>query len=202
MDQTPPAADPRPAHEPPEDDQPGDAPPARHAFAGRLIVAALVGLFVANLFFLRQNWSQVAPSPRGGDAPDFSVMLLNGSAFSLAQQRGHAVFVDFWATWCGPCRESLPILDKVYREHKDTGLRVVAIETESAGPEARLMAARLQLTMPIGLGDGELSGRYGVSSIPHLVLINKKGQVKRVFRGVHSQAELSRAAAEAEAEAP
>ena len=85
MDQTPPAADQRLAQEQPEDDQPGDAPPARHAFAGRLIVAALVGLFVANLFFLRQNWSQVAPSPRDGAAPDFSVMLLNGGEFSLAQ---------------------------------------------------------------------------------------------------------------------
>lgn len=184
--------------------QPDDEAPQRHAFAGRLIVAALVGLFLVNLFFLRQNWTQVRPTPRGGAAPEFSVPLLGGGSFRLAEHRGHAVFVDFWATWCGPCRESLPILDRVYREpeHQSAGLRVVAIETESAEPEARAMAARLQLTMPIGLGDGELSGRYGVSSIPHLVLIGKKGQIRRVFRGVHSQAELSRAAAEAEAEAP
>ncbi|MFO0574151.1 MAG: TlpA disulfide reductase family protein [Polyangia bacterium] len=178
-------------------------PPPLARWGGRVLLIALAVLVVSNALWMSGTFRTLRP--RNGGAPDFTVRRIDAAAgqggqgveFHLLAERGHPVLVDFWATWCGPCRESLPILDGVYAELKDRGLRAIAIEIEGAETKARAFAAQLHLNMPLGSDEGEVSSRYGVTQIPYMVLIDADGRIKRVFRGVHSAAEIKRAVEEA-----
>ena len=80
-----------------------------------------------------------AKSPKVGEpAPDFAVKLVNGQRLRLADLKGQVVVLNFWATWCGPCRTELPLLDGFYKAMKPYGLRVLAITTEDSVPEFRM----------------------------------------------------------------
>jgi thiol-disulfide isomerase/thioredoxin len=170
----------------------------RPVWGGRLLLSALGVLLALNVLWMVRNCGQLAPKTAGGGlAPEITVPRLGGGTFRLSETRGRPVLVDFWATWCGPCKESLPILDRVYARYRDRGLDAIAIETEGAAGGAKAFMDRLGLKLPVGLGTPEVSEAYDVSSIPHLVLIDAKGRVRRVFHGVHSAAELSQAVEEA-----
>jgi thiol-disulfide isomerase/thioredoxin len=166
-------------------------------WAGRFLVGALLVLVALNLVWMRQNYHQRRPSGPGA-TQDFVVRRIDaaalpGSEFRLSAERGHPVLVDFWATWCAPCMESLPILDQVYARLHERGLRAIAIETEGAESKARALVSRLGLQLPIGTDEGALSERFGVTAIPYMLLIDGNGHISRVFRGVHSAGEIERA---------
>jgi cytochrome c biogenesis protein CcmG/thiol:disulfide interchange protein DsbE len=166
-------------------------------WAGRALVAALLTLMVLNVTWLLGS-SRQAGRRSPGTAPDFVVRRIDaaaspGSQFRLSAERGHPVLVDFWATWCIPCKQSLPILDQVYARLHERGLRAIAIETEGAEAKARAMASLLDLKLPLGTDQGPLSERYGVTAIPYMLLIDGQGHISRVFHGVHSAAEIEHA---------
>lgn len=132
----------------------------------------------------------------GQQAPDFSVSRLGGGTFRLSAVRGRPVLVDFWATWCQPCKQSLPVLAEIDRRYHGRGLETIAIETDGAEAPARAFVEQLGLRVPVGLGTPEVAALYDVSTIPHLVLIDRSGRVRRIFRGVHTLAQLAAAVEE------
>lgn len=174
--------------------------PSNRSFArvgGAILLGALLLLGTLNLVWMRQNYRRVRPDGPHA-AQDFVVRRIDaaavpGSEFRLSAERGHPVLVDFWATWCVPCMESLPILDQVYARLHERGLRAIAIETEGAEAKARSLVARLGLQLPIGTDEGALSEQFGVTAIPYMLLIDGNGHISRVFRGVHSASEIERA---------
>ncbi len=181
------------------EDQAAKSDPPDSGFT-RVVSWILIGLFVVIVanelrgFFLRPP--PVAQS--GKLAEDFSVARIDDSAapgerFQLSAQKGHPVLIDFWATWCGPCKESLPLIDQVHQRLSTRGLRTIAIEIEGAEAKAKQFAAALQLKMPLGSDAGTVAERYGITQIPMTVLIDGQGQIRRVFRGVHSAEELTQA---------
>lgn len=162
------------------------------AWGGGLFLAALSLLAIYDGSWLLSKRSQ---SPRAGkQAPTLVVPQLEGGAdFDLAAQGGHPVLIDFWATWCGPCKESLPIVDRVYKRLQGDGLRAIAVETSGDVMGARSFARRFGLGLPIGIDNGDAAAHFHVSSIPHLVLVDRHGLVRRVFHGVHSEGEIEAA---------
>ena len=112
----------------------------------------------------------------GQPAPDFQVKLMDGSKVSLAQLRGQVVVLNFWATWCGPCKRELPLLDAYYRSQKDQGLRVFAITTEDSVPAYALktLFAAMAITPIKGI-----KGPYGVQrAVPTNYIIDRHGIVR------------------------
>jgi len=168
---------------------------ARLAGAGLLFLLALVG--VARGRVVAARWSELTAvaTPKGKPAPEVNLPLLGGGRFVLSGARGKVVLLDFWATWCAPCRRELPSLMSLSQRFGARGLQVIAINTE--GPRARAeverFVAQQQLTLPVALDDGDVGARYRVETIPHGVLIDAEGMVAKIFVGAASESSLAAA---------
>ncbi len=110
-------------------------------------------------------------------APDFTLEDLAVKPMSLKNLRGKVVFLNFWATWCIPCRQEMPAMEKLHREFKKAGLEVVAVNFRETRKEARKFFDELGLTFT-GLLDkeGKVSEKYGAWSPPLSYFINRKGE--------------------------
>ncbi len=174
------------------DAQPSRRPKTRFSVGGGVFLAALFALAVYDGAWLLSKRAQTTKA--GKQAPNLVVPLLNNDGeFNLSAQRGHAVLIDFWATWCGPCKQSLPIVDRVYKRLQADGVRAIAVETSGDVMGARAFVARFGLGLPVGMDNGEAAAPFHVTSIPHLVLVDKSGVVRRVFHGVHGEGEIEAA---------
>jgi peroxiredoxin len=117
-------------------------------------------------------------SPSGGDrlAPDFELPDLRGRRLRLQDLRGHVVLLNFWATWCGPCQEEMPAMERLARDFADRGLLVVAVNHEEAQAVVADFVRDHGLTFPVLLDpDGGVAERYRVVGLPTSYVIDHKG---------------------------
>lgn len=124
--------------------------------------------------------SLIRPKP-AKDAPEFQVRTPDDHTIRLADLRGKVVFLNFWATWCEPCREEMPSMERLHRAYKDRGLVVLAVSLDSQGASVvNPFVKKFAITFRIGL-DPKMAVRetYGVWAVPSTFLIDKQG--KRVL---------------------
>ena len=117
---------------------------------------------------------------QGNEAPEFTLNDLNGDAVSLASLRGKVVILDFWATWCGPCRKTMPLLDKFYTEMKPENVVVYGVNVWERGgktDKVKPFLAERGFHFPVLFGTNDLADAYGVQGIPTLVMIDPQGKV-------------------------
>lgn len=117
-------------------------------------------------------------------APDFELAAMAGKTVNLAQYKGQVVMINFWATWCGPCRTEMPLLENIYRKYKPMGFTLlgVNVEPDSAGASEWLKAT--PVTFPILFDtDSKVSKLYAVQGMPSTVIVDRKGQVRFLHRG-------------------
>ncbi len=120
----------------------------------------------------------------GKPAPDFELDLLTGEHFHLADHRGKTVVLDFFASWCGPCLQTIPHVAQLHRDSAGSGLKVVAVNLEETPEQVKNLLNRLKLEMPVALDrDGAIAARYGVNAIPQTIIIDHDGKVVRHFIG-------------------
>jgi len=135
----------------------------------------------------RNYWDMI-----GKPVPEVRMDLLGGGEFALADQKGkNIVFLDFWASWCGPCVYGLPHLATVAKEYKDRGVVVVAVNLGDPAEDVASFLKQRELELTVGLDrDKRLGARFGVRGIPHQVLIGKDGTVESIMQGFRSPEEL------------
>ena len=126
----------------------------------------------------------VAADPIGQPAPAFSLPLRGGSApLGLDKLRGQVVMVNFWASWCEPCRKEFPLLDQIYKKYKGAGFTLVGVNVEPEVKDAEGFIAKTPVTFPIVFDkDSAVSRLYHVSGMPTTVLIDRKGVLRWVHR--------------------
>lgn len=112
-------------------------------------------------------------------APDFRLANRAGGETTLADLRGQVVMINFWASWCGPCRQEFPALDEMYRKYKPMGFTMVGINVESEKSDAERFLGSRPVTFPI-LFDPQnaVSGSYGVKAMPTTVLVDRQGRLR------------------------
>jgi len=135
--------------------------------------------------------------PRKGEpAPAIQITSTSGQRITNANYKGHVLLVHFFATWCSPCRESIPVLIRLTRKYGAQGFQVLGLSIDEGGD--RVVPAFIRekkITYPVALAGDDLQEAYGVRSVPTFFLINRKGQVIEKFMGVSPESEREMEAA-------
>ena len=167
---------------------------ARMAGKGLMAVAGLV--LLVNVIWIGRHRSLLEPISAGVQAPALALPAIDASGavsstevLHLDALVGQVVVMDFWATWCQPCRQSLPALERVYRRHAGDGLAMVSINTDDPAG-ARAMFESMGITLPLYMDNGTAANLYKVATIPHLVVIDRRGVVRHVHRGFSGERAL------------
>ena len=141
------------------------------------LLVAVIALAV--LFLLKQNNSYLKFSPleTGRPAPNFTLPGLDGKMVSLSNYQGHVVLVNIWATWCPPCVDEMPSMERLYQELKDENFEIVAISIDQMGAEAVapfMKKNNLSFTALLD-PEGTIKSTYQITGVPESFIVNKKG---------------------------
>ena len=127
----------------------------------------------------------------GTAAPDFTLQDLNGKNVRLSDYKGKVVLLDFWATWCPPCRASIPGLEKIHKAYKDKGLVILAVSFDQGGWDSvKSFITDYGITYIVLKGTDDVSEKYQVRTIPMLLVLDKEGQIKKRYLGFGSDEDL------------
>ncbi len=120
----------------------------------------------------------------GKMAPDFTLVDRNGKTWTLSELKGQVVFVNFWATWCPPCREEMPSMQYLYTMQPKDKFKMLAVLNKDDPALADTFAAKLGLTMPIlNDQDNTVGKKYGLTGLPETYIIDKQGVLRKKFIG-------------------
>ncbi len=150
-----------------------------------LLFVGLIGYTLYTTVFMDKNVA--VGIEKGNLAPDFELLLLNGESKKLSDFQGQKVMLNFWASWCGPCRAEMPEMQQLHEEYKEKGISIVAVnafhtETSTAAPEEFIN--ELGLSFPVLVDEkGEVSETYQVIALPTTYFIDSEGKIQDKFTG-------------------
>ena len=118
------------------------------------------------------------------NAPDFTLKSLEGSNLRLEEYRGQVVLINFWASWCGPCRQEMPLLDRLHHRYEDTGFAVLGVNVEGEVAPAQEIVDKTNVTFPILIDDGQkVSDMYNLQAMPTTVVVDRDGVIRYIHPG-------------------
>ena len=156
---------------------------------GHLLVwAVLLGLLGMLAWKLSQSsLTQVS----SGSAPNFTLTQFDGQTFHLNDQRGKVVVINFWASWCVPCRQEAPALEATWRTYRDRGVVLVGVDYLDTDAEARRYMAEFNNTYPNGPDMGtQIAAMYRIQGVPETYFVSPAGVLRGVIIGPTNEAEL------------
>lgn len=140
---------------------------------GKSIIALLAGVVFS-----------ASAADLSGPAPNFALAARDGGQVTLAELEGQVVMVNFWATWCGPCRQEMPHLEALYQRYKDLGFTLLGVNVEEDSSGADKFLAETPVTFPILFDPkSEVSKKYDVIAMPSTVLIDRTGSMRFIHHG-------------------
>ena len=169
-----------------------------------LLAVALVGILViqgctpSSQSIISDGQEATAGVNVGELAPDFTLIDLEGNQVSLSDFRGKTVFVNFWATWCPPCRAEMPEIEAVYQEYKDKGVVVIGVDIREAEEEVRQYVQQGGYSWTFVLDTtGEVTTNYRITAIPTSLFIDREGIIRAMKVGAMTKRAMETKLAEA-----
>ena len=166
----------------------------KRSFARSPYLWAMLGVaaVVTAAWVGRENYQPVLP---GSLAPDFVVTAMDGSLATVEQYRGKVVLLNFWATWCGPCKIEIPWFVEFAEQHKDDGLVVLGLSIDDTAAKIQAFAEEYNVNYPmlVGLGREDFQEAYGpVWGIPMTFFIDREGTLCRTHTGIANREEFEK----------
>jgi len=122
--------------------------------------------------------------PAGSPAPQFTLAARSGEDVSLAQYKGQVVMLNFWASWCGPCRQEMPLLESIYKKYGKMGFTLLGVNVEPDSQAANEWLKQTPVSFPILYDkDSKVSKLYDVAGMPSTVIIDRSGKLRMLHRG-------------------
>ena len=150
----------------------------------RILPIALV--FMLNAVLLIVSCSSPAPQV-GKQAPDFQLLNLEGRSISLSDFQGKPILLNFWATWCGPCRQEMPLIQAIFEEQSDNSLVILAIDIGETAPAVNNFIQSGNYSFPVLLDtDQDVALEYNIRAIPTTFFIDKDGIIQEIKVGAFS----------------
>lgn len=164
--------------------------PRRGLGVGSIVL--LVGILLTAVVFgwqlIRQNQTQ----PESGLAPDFTLMTLDGQQIRLSEQRGKVVVLNFWASWCVPCRTEAPVLQSIWEQYRERGVLVMGVAYTDTESGAREFIAEYNQTYPNGMDLGtRISDLYHIQGVPETFVIDQQGNIVEFIYAAVNEEDLS-----------
>ena len=117
-------------------------------------------------------------------APSFTLPSRSGDTVSLAQLKGKVVMLNFWASWCGPCRQEMPLLDQMHKRYSALGFTLVGVNVDANSKDAEEWLSKTPVSFPVLFDrESKVSAMYDVKAMPSTVFIDRKGNVRYLHRG-------------------
>ncbi len=172
----------------------------RIQWIGALVVAlAIAGLTVPVVMRVSRADDSAPPSAKGCSAPqgkanlNFKLKDMNGATVNLADYKGKVVLLNFWATWCGPCKVEIPEFIRAYAEHKDKGFAILGVSIDDTAEQLRDFAAKWNMNYPVLLLQEDFEEAYGpLYAVPVSVFIDRSGSICRKHFGELKKEQLER----------
>jgi peroxiredoxin len=128
--------------------------------------------------------SSISAGPMSGPAPNFNLRAKDGGEVSLADLQGQVVMVNFWATWCGPCRQEMPHLEALYQRYSDLGFTLLGVNVEADSSGADKFLKETPVSFPILFDPkSEVSKMYDVIAMPSTVIVDREGNMRFIHHG-------------------
>ena len=161
--------------------EPQDAGSRKHERDGawrRRAAYVVPGLVLTGLL----AWGFLAPSePRPSEAPDFELELLDGGTLTSDELKGEPVVLNFWASWCEPCREEMPAFERMWRRYRDAGIRIVGVNIQDSKEGAEGFLEEVPVSYPIALDPtGDLASELGVRGLPQTFFIDEDFRFEKI----------------------
>jgi peroxiredoxin len=151
----------------------------------RMIRSLAVAISIATLALA----AAATPAPNA-TAPDFTLRSADGRNVRLDELRGQVVLVNFWATWCGPCREEMPRLNVLYEKYRKSGFVLLGVNVDDDPKTALATAAKLNVSFPVLLDtDKKVSKLYDLNTMPSTIVIDRDGKMRFLHRGYRAGTE-------------
>jgi len=119
-----------------------------------------------------------------GPAPDFTLKSRSGKNLKLSEFRGQVVMINFWASWCGPCRQEMPLLDQLYQHYRPLGFTILGVNVETDTSQALKLLQEIPVTFPILFdSDNSVADQYHLDAMPTTVLVDRDGKMRFLHLG-------------------
>ncbi|CAM3438314.1 thiol-disulfide oxidoreductase ResA [Aeromicrobium ponti] len=156
----------------------------------RTVILFVLGAAVAYTLYANFTKDQVQKVAVGEKAPDFVLTDMDGEKHRLSDYEGQGVFLNFWGTWCKPCEKEMPYMNNQYKQFKDMGVQVLAVNVGETELAVNKFSDRYNLSFPILIDEGQVQSAYGINPLPATFLIDKEGKVIKYITGEMTEATI------------